>query len=249
MAAERFRVLITGSSDGLGRLAAQRLVALGHRVVLHARNAQRARDAQAAVPEAEGVLVGDLSRLEAVQQLAEAANASGPFDAVIHNAGVYRAPGDEILNVNTLAPYLLTCLIRKPRRLIYLSSGLHRGARPDLKKLAAGSIGYAESKFYVVLLAKAVARRWPDVYANAVDPGWVPTKMGGPEAPDSLEEGVATQVWLAVSDDPRAKVSGRYFYHMREVPCHPLADEVALQEAFLETCAQCTGVRFPSNPA
>lgn len=146
--------------------------------------------------------------------------------------------------MNTLAPYVLTCLIQKPRRLIYISSGLHLHARPDLKALAAGRISYADSKFYLVVLAKAVARMWPGAYANAVDPGRVPTKMGGPHAPDDLEEGVATQVWPAVSDDPRAKVSGRYFHHMQEAPYHPQADNPALQDAFLALCEQLSGVQL-----
>lgn len=238
------RVLVTGSADGLGLLAARRLIAQGHRVVLHARSPARAQEAMAAAPGAQAALVADLSRLEEVRGLAEAANASGPFDAVIHNAGVYRAPGQEVLTVNTLAPYVLTCLVRA-RRLVYVSSGMHRSAHPDLHRLASGAASYAESKFYLVLLAKAVARRWPQVYANAVNPGWVPTKMGGPGAPDDLEEGVRTQVWLATSCDPQARVSGQYFHHMRQAPYHPRANDVALQEAFLAVCARLTGVPFP----
>ncbi|PZA06783.1 MULTISPECIES: SDR family NAD(P)-dependent oxidoreductase [unclassified Meiothermus] len=241
------RILITGSADGLGRLLAQKLVALGHRVVLHARNPRRAEEALAQVPGAEGVLVGDLARPEEVLRLAEAAKAAGPFHAVVHNAGVYQAPEGEILWVNTLAPYLLTALIPRPQRLVYVSSDLHLQARPDLEALAKGQIGYGESKFYLVLLAKALARLWPEVYANAVDPGWVPTRMGGPTAPGSLEAGVATQAWLAVSDDPRAKVSGRYFHHLRAARPHPQTDNVVLQEAFLTLCAKLTGVALPKE--
>jgi hypothetical protein len=96
----------------------------------------------------------------------------------------------------------------------------------------------------VVLLTKVVARKWPDVYANAVDPGWVPTKMGGPSAPDDLEKGFETQAWLAVSTDDKAKVSGRYFYHKREAEHHPAADNIALQDEFLATCEKITGVHF-----
>lgn len=248
VAPETKSIFITGSSDGLGRLAAQRLVAMGHRVVLHARNPQRAQDAQAAVPGAAGVCVGDLAHLDGIKRVAEAANAWGRFDAVIHNAGVYRAPGDEILMVNTIAPYVLTCLMHTPQRLIYLSSGLHQHATPNIANLLAGRISYAESKFYVVLFAKAIARLWPHVYANAVDPGWVPTKMGGPHAPDSLEEGAATQVWLAVSEDHRAKQSGKYFYHLRETPAHPETDNLTLQEDFLQACEHLTGIPFPRTP-
>jgi len=140
---------------------------------------------------------------------------------------------------------MLTALMDRPERLIYLSSGLHLQARPDLKAIVAGGIGYSESKFYLVLLAKAVARLWPAVYANAVNPGWVPTKMGGPHAPDRLEDGVATQVWLASSEDPQVRTTGRYFHHLREAPYHRQADDAKLQDAFLEVCAQVTGVVFP----
>lgn len=180
-----------------------------------------------------------------MKRLAEEVNAAGRFDAVIHNAAVYSAPGAEILTVNTLAPYILTCLIRRPQRLIYISSSMHLGGHFDSQQMRAGSISYADSKFHVVLFTKAVARKWPDVYANAVDPGWVPTKMGGPNAPDDLEKGVETQVWLAASDDDGAKVSGRYFHHMREARYHYEADSIALQEEFLAACERLTGVSFP----
>ena len=191
------------------------------------------------------MLIGNLARIEETKRLAAEVNALGRFDAVIYNAGVYRASGRDILTVNTLAPYLLTCLIQKPQRLIYLSSSSHLSGRPVLEAMKSGSISYADSKLHVVMLTKAVARKWPDVYANAVDPGWVPTKMGGPGAPDDLEKGFATQVWLAVSGDKKAMVSGRYFYHKRESDYRPEADDNALQDALLAACEQITGVRFP----
>jgi NAD(P)-dependent dehydrogenase (short-subunit alcohol dehydrogenase family) len=245
MSSSTYRVFITGSSDGLGQLAARRLADQGHQVVLHARNQQRARDAHQGVPGAEDVLIGDLARLEEVKQLAADANATGPFDAVIHNAGVYWSSGPDFLAVNTLAPYVLTCLIHKPQRLIYLSSSSHLSGHPALDAMHSGNISYGDSKLYVVLLTKAVARKWPDVYANAVDPGVVPTKMGGPDAPDDLEKGFETQTWLAVSNDQRAKVSGKYFHHKRESRYRPEVDNAALQDNFLATCEQMTGVRFP----
>jgi NAD(P)-dependent dehydrogenase (short-subunit alcohol dehydrogenase family) len=114
------RIFITGSADGLGQLAAKALIAQGHRVVLHARNEKRAQEALDKVPGAETVLTADLSSIDETRQLASKVNALGEFDAVIHNAGVYNASAEEILTVNTLAPYILTCLIEKPKRLIYL---------------------------------------------------------------------------------------------------------------------------------
>lgn len=175
--------LITGSADGLGQLAAKALVAQGHQVVLHARNAERAQHAAQQAPGAAHVIAGDVSDI------------------------------DETKN----AAYL----IQKPQ------------------------LSFSDSKLHVLMLCMVVARRWPDVYANAVDPGWVPTKMGGRGAPDDLQKGYETQTWLAVSDDPRAKVSGRYFHHRAERPYSPQANDVLLQERFLSLCRAITGIAFP----
>jgi NAD(P)-dependent dehydrogenase (short-subunit alcohol dehydrogenase family) len=237
------KIFITGSADGLGQLAAKELIKIGHQVVLHARNESRAGYAQRKVPEAENVLIADLTDPEETKRLAEQANAWGDFDAIIHNAGVYHTSGQEILRVNTLAPYLLTCLIRKPRRLIYLSSGLHMSGDPDPDKLETGRVSYSDSKLHDLILAKAVARKWPDVFSNAVNPGWVPTKMGGAGAPDDLQKGIETQVWLAV--DEQATISGGYLFHKKEARYFGEADRNGLQDRFLERCEQITGVRFP----
>jgi NAD(P)-dependent dehydrogenase (short-subunit alcohol dehydrogenase family) len=242
------RIFITGSSAGLGQLAAQSLIEQGHEVILHARNEKRAEDALESVPDAETVLIGDLSKIEETKQLAKDVNDLGRFDTIIHNAGVYRTSGNKILAVNTLAPYILTCLIQKPKRLIYLSSGMHKGGNPSFEKIKSGtSVTYSDSKFHDVLLAKAVARKWPDVFSNAVNPGWVPTKMGGSGASDDLDKGYETQIWLAISEDEKAKVSGRYFYHKKEANVHSRADDARLQDEFLDVCEQITGVRFPGN--
>jgi NAD(P)-dependent dehydrogenase (short-subunit alcohol dehydrogenase family) len=178
------------------------------------------------------------------------------MDAVIHNAGAYstsgRSPTPEghatILAVNALAPYMLTALIERPRRLVYLSSGMHRNGAASLRDIDwierrwNGSQAYSDSKLYVTALAFAVARCWPDVLSNAVDPGWVATKMGGPGAPDDFEKGYLTQTWLAVSDDPAATVSGRYFHHRQP---HTPARETStprFQDQLLATLSELTGV-------
>jgi NAD(P)-dependent dehydrogenase (short-subunit alcohol dehydrogenase family) len=243
------RIFITGSADGLGKLAAQQLVSEGHQAVLHARNQARGQEALGQVPGAEAVLTADLSSIEETKQLAAQVNALGAFDAIIHNAGVYRASGDVIATVNTLAPCILTSLIHAPKRLIYLSSGLHAGGQARLKQLRTdlSGISYSDSKLQVVLLSQAVARLWPDVYSNAVNPGWVPTKMGGAGAPDDLEKGYTTQTWLATSDEAEALVSGRYFFHKQAKAFAPAASDVGLQEEFLAICEEVTGVGFPAK--
>ena len=111
------RVFITGSSDGLGLMAAELLVERGHVVTLHARNSARAVDARAALPAAEAVVVGDLASIAEVRTLADQLNAAGAFDAVIHNAAVgYREPRRietpdglaHVFGINVLSAYLLT---------------------------------------------------------------------------------------------------------------------------------------------
>jgi NAD(P)-dependent dehydrogenase (short-subunit alcohol dehydrogenase family) len=161
--------------------------------------------------------------------------------------GVLQVPAQLIFLVNTLAPYMLTCLIQKPKRLIYLSSGMHDGGRPNLENFNIGSnaISYSDSKLHVVMLSMAVARKWPDVYSNSVNPGWVPTKMGGGGAPDDLQKGYETQVWLATSNDERAKVSGQYFHHKKERRYNSAAGDVNLQERFLQRCGAITGMALP----
>lgn len=241
-------------------MAAELLIAQGHRVVLHARNEKRAADSRQAVPKAEAVVIGDLSSLGQMHRVAEQANALGSFDAVIHNAAVgYQEPRRlvtedglaHVFAVNTLAPYLLTALMKKPNRLVYLSSGLHKGGDGSLEDLNwetrpwRGTQAYSDSKMHDVLLAFAVARHWPDVLSNAVEPGWVATKMGGSGATDDLQQGHLTQVWLAVSDDPAAKVTGEYFYHERLRTPVALTRDVDRQEALLEACGRLSGVCLP----
>lgn len=241
------RILITGSADGLGKLSARLLVAQGHQVVLHARNAARAQAALEGVPGAEKALAADLSDMNATIALAHEVNLLGRFDAIIHNAGVYRDTARQIFTINTLAPYILTSLIHKPQRLIYLSSGMHLHGKPNLDHFTGGvnRISYSDSKLHVVLLALAAARHWPGTFANAVDPGWVPTRMGGPGAPDDLRKGCETQVWLATSNDDAALVTGRYFFHQKQRPFNPIANDLTMQEKFLSLCAKITGVVFP----
>jgi NAD(P)-dependent dehydrogenase (short-subunit alcohol dehydrogenase family) len=247
------KIFITGSTDGLGYLAARLLLSQGHEVVLHARNAERAQQVQKKLSGEEKVLIADLSNIEETKILASEVNAIGSFDAIIHNAGVNQVTNEVIFAVNTLAPYILTCLIKKPKRLIYISSGMHLHGNPnmeplaDVTKRASHYPTYSDSKLHVLMLCKAVSRKWPEVYANAVNPGWVPTKMGGAGAPDNLEKGYQTQAWLAVSNDDAAKVSGFYFYHQKQKDYLYAADDPALQEKFLTVCEKISGVSFPDD--
>jgi NAD(P)-dependent dehydrogenase (short-subunit alcohol dehydrogenase family) len=250
------RILVTGSSTGLGLMAAQLLIAQGHRVILHGRNRGRADAALASAPGAEAAVLGDLSRIADMQALADQVNRLGRLQAVIHNAAVgYREPRRETVDrlpcvfaVNVLAPYVLSAAIERPDRLVYLSSGLHHSVGADFddllwqKRAWRGIDAYAESKLYDAMLAFAVARLFPAVRANALEPGWVPTRMGGPSAPDDLSKAHLTQAWLAVSDDPLALSSGEYFYHQRPRAPNPIARDEGAQERLIAACARLSGM-------
>jgi NAD(P)-dependent dehydrogenase (short-subunit alcohol dehydrogenase family) len=250
------RIFITGSTDGLGRAAAGALISKGHDVVLHARTRERAAALSDLAADAAGVVIGDLASAAETRDLADQVNDIGRMDTVIHNAGVFLEPSrsataeghPKTLAVNTLAPYLLTALLGRPDRLIYLSSGLHHTGAGSLRDIDwtgrqwNATQAYAESKLQVTALALTLARAWPDVLSNAVDPGWVPTKMGGPAATGDLELGYLTQTWLAVSNDTAATVSGGYWHHRRRQEPAPQARDPAFQDQLMDRLAALTGV-------
>jgi NAD(P)-dependent dehydrogenase (short-subunit alcohol dehydrogenase family) len=158
-----------------------------------------------------------------------------------------------VFAINVLAPYVLTALMARPDRLVYLSSGMHRGGRPDFGDLQwtrrrwNGSQAYSDSKLLDCMLGLAIARLWPLVRSNSVEPGWVPTRMGGPGAPDDLSLAPVTQAWLAVCDDPQATVTGGYFYHQRPRDVSPAADSTQAQDQLLTECARLSGVELATD--
>ncbi|MGM0931054.1 MAG: SDR family NAD(P)-dependent oxidoreductase [Actinomycetota bacterium] len=236
------KILVTGSADGLGRAAADALLSAKHNVVVHARNQARAAVLDSLVERGADVVVGDFSDREAVRRIAAELNDRDPLDAVIHNAGVWR--GRAVMPVNIIAPYLLTALLDGPQRHVYVSSGSHFAGRPSLAGVdwqGRSSGSYSDSKLFVTTLAAALARLHPELLSNAVDPGWVPTKMGGPGAPDDLDLGHQTQEWLATSDQPEALTSGGYWYHQRLQEPHSAVNDRAFQYQLLQALAEETG--------
>lgn len=254
------RVLITGSTTGLGAGAARELLDLGHDVVLHARNQARAASIGDLASRAAGIVIGDLASREETRSVADQANSIGGIDSVIHNAAIYADPNRiatpeghaRTLAVNVLAPYLLTASIERPSRLVYLSSDMAARGDRSLRDLDwtdrkwNGVQAYCDSKLLISTLAMALARRWPDRCVHAVEPGWVPTRMGGPGAPDDLELGHRTQSWLAVSDDPVATTTGGYWFHQRRKAPPSAALDEEFQDALVEELAQRTDVRLAS---
>ncbi|KAF2738600.1 NAD(P)-binding protein [Polyplosphaeria fusca] len=253
------RILITGSSDGLGLLAAQRLISRGHHVTLHARNAQRSLDAQSACPNASSILIADLSSLSETKHMASTLAASPPYDCIIHNAGLYRGPFNAtpdgipaLAAVNTVAPYVLTCLAPRPKRIVFLSSEMHQsgtGSSDPLWEQRGASAwsdttAYCDSKLHNVMFAKGFADMWPGVCATSLDPGWVATKMGGSAASGDPEMAVATYVMLAEGEEEGAKKSGAYWRPgKREDRCNRVAEDEGARRRLFEALEKFTGVK------
>ncbi|MEV4018352.1 SDR family NAD(P)-dependent oxidoreductase [Nonomuraea angiospora] len=231
-------ILVTGASTGLGHNTASALADDGHDVVVHIRNQARLKEADD-IAQWKGVVIGDLTELDETRDVARQASRFGRFDAVIHNAGTMQS--SEAAAVNTVAPYVLTALMDKPARLIYLSSSMHRSGSTDLRRLTAGAASYSDSKLWVTTLALAFASRWNGTSSHAVDPGWVPTRMGGAGAPDDLTAGHQTQVRLATHPDV-TPVTGGYWYHQQVQTPHPAAQDEDFQAHLIDVLESHTGV-------
>ncbi|KAI0153714.1 short chain dehydrogenase [Pestalotiopsis sp. NC0098] len=240
------KIFITGSSDGLGLLSAQALASRGHRVYLHARNAKRADDARRGCPQATGCLVGDLSSASETKSLAQKLNEEGPWDAIIHNAGIMSGGGRSALfNINTMAPYLLTCLVEPPpKRYVFLSSSMHQGGDGSLSNIE--QCRYSDSKLHNIMLAFWFAKKFgAGVASNSMDPGWVPTKMGGSGAPDDIDAAVDTYVMLAEGKGAAEGQTGKYWYQKREKSCKSDASDEKKQDHLIQLLQEISGVSPP----
>ncbi|WP_267421969.1 MULTISPECIES: SDR family NAD(P)-dependent oxidoreductase [unclassified Curtobacterium] len=241
------RILVTGSTDGLGRATAETLLRQGHDVIVHARSHRRAEAVSDLTRLGADLVVADFADRDEVLAAAQRMQAEPPVDGVVHNAGVIS--GAAVIPVNVVAPYLLTAVLTSASRHVYLSSSMHRGGRARVAGVdwsgGSASSSYSDSKLLVTALAAAVATRWPSVQANAVDPGWVPTKMGGAGAPDDLELGHRTQERLI--GDPDTMVSGGYWFHDRQQDPHPSVRDPQFQDELLLALGAATGVAFPGR--
>jgi NAD(P)-dependent dehydrogenase (short-subunit alcohol dehydrogenase family) len=252
-------VLVTGSSDGIGAEIARVIAQQGHRVILHARNDERAGACRAHIAGAD-VVVGDFASLSAAGDLAASVARLGTPDVVVHNAGwasrdtnrtITEDGLEQTFQVNLLAPYLLTAALPLPRRLVFVSSDSISRGRIDLDDLQHESAwtadsAYADSKLGLAALAFAIARRYPSVLSNAVHPGWVRTKMSGDEAPLNVSQGADTPVWLATSTDAGAMASGAFFHNRRPVSINPQASDARVQDSLVERCAELCAAVLPA---
>lgn len=271
-------VLVTGSTDGIGKETAAALASLGARVIVHGRSPERTRAAAEQVrTRAPGAWVGevsgDLSVRADVRAIADAVlRTHGTLDVLINNAGVFMqrravTPDgmESTLAVNLLAPVLLTHLLLPALtasgagRVINVSSVAHLRGRIDWNDWQGeldfdGYQAYAQSKLALVLFTVELARRLAGqpVVANSLHPGVVTTKLlqdgFGITGPDSLTESAATSVYLALAPEG-AQVSGKYFVSRRQSRMHPLAGDPATTARVYATACATVGVPLLQRPA
>lgn len=254
------RIFITGATQGIGLETARALIDMGHDVVAHARNPERAATTRAALPGAVVIVTGELSDMASTEDLAAQATAAGPYDVIIHNAAVGGGSGgraettdglERVFHINVVGPFILTCLMPLAPRMIYLSSGLEADGRLRMDDLQwtsrpwHGMQAYSDSKLHDSILSFELAARHQEIVVNAVDPGWIRTGLGGPNAPDPIPLGAETPVWLATSDEKIATTSGQ-FVKRREVQVpNPATQDATQRAALVSELERITGLTFP----
>lgn len=254
------RIFVTGAGQGIGHETCRQLIELGHEVIAHARSEARATEIRSALPDVTGVVIGDLANLASTRVLAQQANEQGPYDVIIHNAGVgggnhvreETADGlERIFHTNVVGPFVLTCLMPLAPRMVYLTSGLEEDGRMHLDDLQwasrawHGMRAYSDSKLHDSMLSFELAARHPEIVVNCVDPGWIKTGMGGPNAPDPIDLGAETPVWLATSEDPIARTSGQYVKRRTARVPNPITADGDQRAALIAELERLTGLTFP----
>jgi NAD(P)-dependent dehydrogenase (short-subunit alcohol dehydrogenase family) len=236
-AKERIAV-VTGGNRGMGLETCRQLARIGARVVLTSRDPAKGEAAAQAL-RADGLDVLphqlDVADPASVERLARFIESQrGRLDILINNAAIVRGPGESrevaadtwradtagftaVLATNLVGPFMLCQalipLMRGPGRVVNVSSGMGQ-----LHDMAGGFPAYRVSKAGLNALTRIFAAETSGakVKVNAVCPGWVRTDMGGPNATRSVEEGVATTLWLATLPD--AGPTGGLFRDKKPIP-------------------------------
>ena len=265
----RKTILVTGSTDGVGRATARALAERGCAVIVHGRDEKRAAEAArelAAVTGSRQVtwVAGDFGSLAEVRAMAERVLDTCPrLDVLVNNAGIavrdrrLSADGYEsTFAVNHLAPFLLTNLLldrlldSAPARVVNVSSGVHGGGRIDLDDLQMerrfdGWQAYCNSKLANALFTSELARLVDaaEVTANFLHPGVIDTKLlhvnFGGGSP--VAAGARTPVHLAL-DPEGAGVTGAYFVDRRRTRASSAARDRRLASELWRVSAELTGL-------
>lgn len=255
-------ILITGSTDGIGRLAAKKLAIQGHNIYLHGRNKDKLEQALAevkAVSNNENVkgFLADLSEFDAVRSLAkEVTSELEHIDVLINNAGVFHSPQptnelgiDLRFMVNYLAPVWLTEQLIEPLKrgegnILNLSSAAQAPVNLEaMKGLESISVNesYAQSKLAITMWSFFLSQKHPDLFISAINPGsllntrMVQEAYGHHWSP--ADKGADILVDLALTKTP-GKFNGKYFDNDKGSlsNAHPEAyDKVKVSELICET--------------
>ena len=253
-------ILVTGSTDGIGKQTALELACMGATVIIHGRDLQRLQTTREELIKKSGnenidALLADFSSLAQVKQMAgDILDRYSRLDVLVNNAGVFLLDRKLTVNelemnfqVNYLAPFLLTNLLlpllkkSTPARIVSVSSGLHTKAILDFEnfqgeKTFSGIQAYALSKLGNIYMTLELAERLAGtgVTANCLHPGGVDTKMlrtAMQMTGISVEEGAAPSLYLASSPDV-AEITGKYFYHKEVGRLSEIASDTAARKKF-----------------
>jgi retinol dehydrogenase 12 len=262
--------LVTGATDGIGRVTVRRLAEMGAIVIGVGRNPAKIKAVLDEVGATSGsleFLTADLSSLAQVRALAdEFTSKYDSLHVLVNNAGALFTNRRETVDgiemtfaLNHLSYFLLTDLLldmikaRPPARIINVSSSAHQGSTIDFNDIehqrnysAWGA--YGDSKLANILFTYELARRLQgtDVTVNAVHPGFVNTnfqRAAGLDMRGTLtsEEGADTQIWLATSDEVE-DITGKYFVRRQETQSSPASHDTAAARRLWDVSAQMVGV-------
>jgi NAD(P)-dependent dehydrogenase (short-subunit alcohol dehydrogenase family) len=269
-------VVVTGSTDGLGKRVAQDLAQKGATVLLHGRDPERGEAVAREIREGTGnddlrYYLADFSSLEQTRRLAEEIRADRDrLDVLINNAGVFAGErtvsedGYELtLAVNYLAPFLLTHLLlpllraSAPARIVNVASAGQSSIDfddPMLERRYDGMRAYARSKLALVMFTFDLAEELEGtgVSANCLHPATLmDTKMvfeAFGRASSDVQEGADATVYLAASPELEG-VTGKYFDGRLEARAEKQAYDPEARDRLRRLSEELTGLRVPgANP-
>ena len=268
--------LITGSTDGVGRLVARQLGEAGVEVLVHGRDAARGREVVAEIEAGGGkaqFFAADLSSLDEVRGLADAVSRyAARLDLLINNAGIgsggpgaqrlVNAAGCEMrFAVNYLAGFLLTSLLLSrlktsaPARIVNVASAGQQAidfSDVMLSRGYSGARAYMQSKLAQILFTVdlAEALKGTDVTVNSLHPAsYMATTMvreAGVSPWSTVEEGAAAILNLAISPDLAGR-SGLYFDGLRESRANAQAYDSRAREKLRALSLQLAGLASTSH--
>lgn len=263
-------ILITGSTDGIGKQTALRLARTGATIIIHGRNKDKCNKTRDEIINETGndkvdCLTADISTRQGTESLAAAfLQKYERLDVLINNAGVFMkerkltADGLEMtFAVNHMSYFIVThkllpvLMKSSPSRIINVSSIAHQNGRIHFDNLQGekrfeGYQAYALSKLANILFTVELADKLKGagVTVNALHPGVISTKLlatGFGSQGAPVEEGAETPVYLATSDEVK-EITGKYFIKCRQSKYSPIADDENTRKQFWRLSEKLAGI-------